>query len=202
MGLLADDVSRETKERLESFHGLLLKWNPRINLVSESTLKDAWTRHFEDSIQITRIMDQPPKLWLDIGSGGGFPGLVVAIVLHEVSPTTDVILMEADQRKCVFLRTVIRETGLQSKVVSARIEKAPPMSADVISARALGSLDQLLGFADRHGHQGTKSLFPKGASWQQEVAEAKKAWSFKHSVHKSQTNPEAVILEIEEIEHV
>lgn len=197
-----DLVSRETKERLELYHSLLLKWNPRINLVSEATLNEAWTRHFEDSLQIVDLRNNDIDVWLDIGSGGGFPGIVVALVLHDLKPETRVMLLESDQRKCTFLRTVARETGIKADIINSRIEDAEPQSADVISARALGSLPKLLGFADRHGHGETTALFPKGASWRQEVAEAQKNWSFRYKAHPSKTNSEAVILEIEEIEHV
>ena len=141
MGAL--NVSRETIEKLEMLHELLLKWNPKINLVSRSTLKDAWQRHIADSIQVFEAVDHPVPHWLDIGSGGGFPGLVIALMQGEENAPNTISLIESDQRKCAFLRSVLRETGAKGNILAQRIEQAPPQNAQVISARALADLDLL-----------------------------------------------------------
>ena len=196
------NVSRETIERLTIYNDLLAKWSPRINLVARDTLNDAWTRHFEDSAQLLAVGPKPKGVWLDLGSGGGFPGLVVAILLAGQDADAEVVLMESDHRKCAFLRTILRETGAKAQVLTSRIEEADPIQASIISARALAPLDQLLHFATRHGTGKTTCLFQKGRSWRDEIIAAEKNWRFKHTVHHSITNPEAVVLRIEEIEHV
>lgn len=201
-GFLLQDVSRETRERLDIYLDLLRKWSPRINLVSKATLSDAWARHFEDSAQLLGLSSMEDGTWLDMGSGGGFPGLVIAILLEEQAAKRRVVLMESDQRKCAFLRTVIRETAVNAEVITNRIEVAPPAKAVTISARALSNLSELLEFTCRHGTEKTEALFSKGRTWQSELSEARSKWRFKHEVYHSNTDPEAVILRIEEIEHV
>ncbi len=106
------NVSRETYERLEIFADLLMKWNPRINLVAKSTIGSLWERHIRDSLQLLQLLDAPVPIWADLGSGGGFPGLVVAIVAAETGNPATTTLVESDQRKATFLRTVLRETGV------------------------------------------------------------------------------------------
>ena len=132
------DVSRETFERLEKLQELLTKWNPRINLVSKATLDDAWERHILDSVQVFTALGRDFRHWTDIGSGGGFPGLVIAILMNEKNPDAKLTMIESDQRKCAFLRTVLRETGVSGTVLSKRIEQAEPQNADVVSARGVG----------------------------------------------------------------
>ncbi|GGE55404.1 16S rRNA (guanine(527)-N(7))-methyltransferase RsmG [Actibacterium pelagium] len=193
------DVSRETRERLETYESLLKKWNPAINLVSKSTLDDAWTRHFVDSAQIFDLTPDDTRHWVDIGSGGGFPGLVVAIMAAEARPEMSTTLIESDLRKATFLRTVIRETGISAKVLSERIEKAPPQQADVLSARALAPLTDLLGFAERHLSPKGLTVFPKGKSAVDEINAALETWSFDLQKVVSQTDSDAVILLIRDI---
>ncbi len=190
------DVSRETLDRLNTYEALLKKWNKAINLVSPSTIKDARSRHFVDSAQIYTLARENWHIWCDMGSGGGFPGMVIAILAAELNPNGEVVLMESDQRKATFLRTVARETGVRARVYSERIEAIEPVNADVLSARALASLDQLFGFAERHLKPEGQALFPKGATWQQEVEDAQRSWSFSHEVHKSIVELNSVILSI------
>lgn len=193
------DVSRETRDRLETYEALLKKWNPAINLVSKSTIEDAWTRHFVDSAQIFDLTPEDTRHWVDIGSGGGFPGLVVAIMAAEARPEMSTTLIESDLRKATFLRTVIRETGISAKVLSERIEKAPPQQADVLSARALASLTDLLGFAERHLSPKGLTVFPKGKSAVDEINAALETWSFELQKEVSRTDSDAVILLIRDI---
>jgi 16S rRNA (guanine527-N7)-methyltransferase len=196
------DVSRETYERLETYSALLAKWNPKINLVSKSTTDDIWSRHILDSSQVFDMAPSKAANWVDIGTGGGFPGLVVAILSKELAPNRAVTLIESDQRKCAFLRTVARETECSVTVLADRVEKVVGQKADVLSARALASLDALLGFADLHLSPEGICLFPKGLTWEREVAIAQEAWNFTVDATKSETSDEAVVLRISGIKHV
>ncbi len=196
--LAATDVSRETLERLEIYADLLKKWNPRINLVSASTLDAIWTRHFLDSAQ---LMDLGGDIahWCDLGTGGGFPGLVVAVLGPEKAPATRFTLVEADQRKAQFLRTVLREAGVTANVIAERIESQAPKSADIVSARALAPLPKLLALADGYLAPGGTGLFPKGARAADEVSKALELWRFRCETVQSKTDEDAVILKISEL---
>lgn len=189
------DVSRETLERLKAYEALLNKWNPAINLVAKSTIKNAWQRHFEDSAQVYALA---PKVlhWADLGSGGGFPGLVVAILAEEQSPGLRLTLVESDRRKATFLQTVMRELDVQAKVLPQRIEAVDPLQAGVISARALAPLDALLSHAARHLAPGGHALFLKGANHQAEIEAARENWHFSVEISPSQTDSAAVALKI------
>lgn len=190
------DVSRETLERLEAYHGLLRKWNPRINLVSPRTLAAAWERHFLDSAQLLDLAPASTRHWVDLGSGGGFPGAVVAILAAERRPGLSVKLVESDQRKAVFLRTVAREVGVAMHIVNKRIEDTRFSDADLISARALAPLTELLGHVERLMTPAGTALFPKGRGYRKEITEALEAWTFDCEKHPSKTDAEAVVLEI------
>ena len=196
------NVSRETSERLHTLSDLLRKWNPRINLVSKTTLENLWSRHILDSAQIFDLVPHPVGHWVDIGSGGGFPGLVIAILAAEKDEEQKTTLIESDQRKCAFLRTVLRETGISATVLTKRIEQADPQNADVLSARALADLSHLCAFAERHLKEAGTALFPKGVKWQKELRDAEESWSFTHEVITSKSEPEAVILKLGDIRRV
>lgn len=196
------NVSRETIERLEILAELLEKWNRRINLVSKSTIPHMWTRHILDSLQVTQVVPQLVEHWVDIGSGGGFPGLVIAILAAEQYNPKRLTMIESDQRKCAFLRTVLRETGVGAKVITRRIEGCPPQNAQVLSARALADLSTLLSYSETHLNKNGTAVFLKGNSWEKEVAVARKTWSFKMEVIQSTTEPNAVILKLGEIGRV
>ncbi len=191
-----DDVSRETLARLRAFEALVLKWTPKINLISKGDQEELWDRHILDSLQVAQAA-QRCEHWVDIGSGGGFPGIVVAIYANEHWPGTRFTFIESDQRKCAFLRTSIRELDLNGTVIAKRIEDAPRQNADILSARALADLSLLLGFADRHLSRSGVALFQKGASWKKEVEDARKTWSFDCETIKSRTQDAAVILKIQ-----
>ncbi|KUJ78050.1 16S rRNA (guanine(527)-N(7))-methyltransferase RsmG [Ruegeria marisrubri] len=189
------DVSRETFDRLTVFATLLERWNPRINLVSRNSLKDLWTRHILDSVQVFRCVEAKGH-WVDLGSGGGFPGMVCAIMAAEEAPDAHFTLVESDQRKAAFLRSAARECRAKCTVLSRRIEKIAPLEADILSARALADLTVLLSYCDRHLRDTGVALFPKGATWEKEVAEARKQWNFAAEPITSLTEPQAVILKI------
>jgi 16S rRNA (guanine527-N7)-methyltransferase len=192
------DVSRETAA-LASYAAMLRKWNPAINLVSPTTLDEIESRHIADSRALIDIAADARGSWVDLGSGGGFPGLVVAIC----RPDLKVTLIESDQRKASFLRSVIRETLLQNAaVIAKRIEAVDRLDAANVSARALASLPQLMAYVERHLNMGGKAWLMKGRNWQTEVAEARRDWSFDLKAHPSSTDPDAAILEITGISHV
>ena len=190
------NVSRETLERLRAFESLVLKWTPKINLISKADRVGIWDRHILDSLQVAEC-GAACDHWVDIGSGGGFPGVVVAVFAKEHWPETRFTFIESDQRKGTFLRTSIRELELNAAVISKRIEAADPQSADILSARALADLTDLLGFADRHLNSTGVALFQKGASWKKEVDHARKTWSFDCEPISSRTHDAAVILKIQ-----
>lgn len=194
------NVSRETERRLSVYLDLLRKWSPKINLVSAESLKDAWARHFVDSLQVASLCPDDTQTWVDLGSGGGFPGAVVAIAMAEAG--VDVILVESDQRKATFLRTVSRETNVPFRVIAKRIEDIEPLQADVVSARALAALPDLLHLADFHMAPTGCALFQKGATWRNEVVEAQKQWRFSCETHRSETGPDAAILKIGDLSRV
>ena len=189
-------VSRETIDRLKLYSDLLQKWNPRINLVSRATLDHLWSRHIEDSAQIYHLAPHPVAHWVDLGSGGVFPGLVVAIMGAADRSPSRTTLIESDARKSAFLRTVIRETGANAAVVTARIEDVPPLSADVISARALADLSTLLAYTERHLVPDGTAIFLKGATWKKELSEAQSKWKFDYRLDKSRTETGPVVLTI------
>jgi 16S rRNA (guanine527-N7)-methyltransferase len=188
--LRALDVSRETIERLDKLASLLERWNPRINLVSRASIGSLWNRHILDSAQ---LLDLAPKTgrWVDLGSGGGFPGLVIALMSDR-----RMILVDADQRKCSFLRTVLRETRAEADVVCGRIEDIEPLHADVLSARALAPLTTLLEYAERHLMPHGVALFPKGRTCEREIEDALAKRRFDCEKVPSTTDPEAVVLRI------
>lgn len=195
------NVSRETEERLRHLESLLRKWNPAINLVSKSTLDRAWDRHILDSAQLYALGSNSGH-WVDLGSGGGFPGLVIACLAAGAGDPLKVTLIESDQRKATFLRQAARELTLPATVLSQRIETAQPQAADTLSARALAPLPNLLAFAARHMSPYGTALFPKGATWQQEVEAARKDWHFDLTTRASNTDPDAVILIVKAVSHV
>lgn len=196
------NVSRETLERLNCYKALLDKWNPAINLVSAATLGQVWTRHFLDSAQILDLTRVNYGLWADLGSGGGFPGLVLAILAADERPDLKFTLVESDGRKAAFLTAVARELGIAPRVAAVRIENLPALGADVLSARALAPMSVLLGFADRHLSPDGLAIFPKGARYQVEIDQALEEWRFSYEKHPSVTDPDAVILTVGEIAHV
>ncbi|MGJ8615936.1 MAG: 16S rRNA (guanine(527)-N(7))-methyltransferase RsmG [Sulfitobacter sp.] len=195
------DVSRETFEKLEAFGALVEKWTTKINLISKPSVPELWERHIVDSVQLFTLA--PPKgHWVDMGSGGGFPGIVISILTAGKCEGHHVTLVESDQRKTVFLRTAIRELDLSSAVICDRIENIPNLHADIISARALADLTSLLGYADMHLKPEGLAVFPKGENWKTEHEHAQCQWSYACEPIKSATNPSAAVLKIKDIARV
>ena len=189
------DVSRETLASLSAYAALLEKWQPRINLVSPATLPDIWHRHILDSAQLLSHLPVVPKRQrcqiLDIGSGAGFPGLVLAIL-----GAGDVQLVESDQRKAVFLQTVIRELGLSARVNNQRIETMPACQPDVITARALAALPKLMSLIAPQLHNGLTCLFLKGASVDEELTNFQTYSTMIPNLYPSVTNDNGVIVKL------
>lgn len=196
--LAATHVSRETIERLALYESLLRKWQKSINLVSSASLPELWRRHMLDSAQLVALAPENPRIWADLGSGGGFPGLVIAIILRE-SPGFSMHLVESDQRKCVFLREVAREAGAPVEVHNRRIEAFSAESGlkpDVISARALAPLDRLLDWAAPLFGPQTLGLFLKGQGAEGELTEARKRWIFEAEFSPSHSDPSGCVLKL------
>ena len=193
------DVSRETIARLEGFAALVAKWTPRINLIAKGTVDAIWDRHIVDSAQIFRHAPDSFETWVDLGSGGGFPRIVVAAIAKEKQPDARFVLMESDQRKSTFLRTAARELELPVTVIADRIEAAPPQNADIVSARALAALTGLLPMIQRHMKPEGHALVHKGRQAAQEIADAQEFWSFMLEDHPSITDPDARLLDIQRI---
>ena len=195
-GLSLTPVSRETEERLAILVAELERWQRAKNLVSTATLDEVWTRHIADSLQ---LFDHAPEArrWLDLGSGGGFPGLVLGIRLAEVGGHID--LVESNARKCAFLRHAARLTGAAVTVHAARIEDAMPQflgKVDVVTARALASLPLLLDWCKDLLRTGVIGVFPKGQHLDAELTEASKYWKIQASTFPSVTDSAARILVI------
>lgn len=195
-------VSRETVERFQALENLVRKWNPAINLVSRESINNLRFRHIIDSIQLFRLANFTTGWWCDLGSGGGFPGLVVAILMKDINQSGKMMLVESDVRKSTFLREAARQLDLEVNVITSRIEQLPSLSATVLSARALAALPQLCEFAHLHLAPSGMALFPKGARYQAEVDDAKRNWTFDLTVHPSKTDISSGILEIRNIQHV
>lgn len=195
------DVSRETSDRLRCYVDLLLKWNPAINLVSRTTIDDVWIRHIRDSLQLLPLAAPGPR-WVDLGSGGGFPGMVIAIAAGQWRPELRITLVEADQRKTAFLAEVARQTATDVSIRNARSEDLEPLGADTLSARAFAPLDRLMPHILRHMKPDGIALLPKGRRHVEEVAEARKSWNFTCDTVPSETDSDAVILKIQGVTRV
>ena len=189
-------VSRETLGRLETYASLLGKWQRTINLVGPGTLEDMWRRHFLDSAQLAGLVAPDAAAWVDLGTGAGFPGMVLAIL-----GVGEVHLVESDQRKCAFLREVARATATRVQIHPERAEALDPAEiapggADVVTARAVARLPALLSLAIRFGGPGTTYLFPAGRDAPAALTKARKSWTLSAESLPSKTDPDSVVLRI------
>lgn len=192
-------VSRETAERLDRFAELFLRWQRAVQLVAPSTLPQLWTRHIADSLQ---LLDLAPgaKVWADLGSGGGFPGVVLAIALKEM-PGAKMHLIESDQRKGAFLREAVRALELPAMIHVKRIEEVSAAALpglEVVAARALAPLPELLKMASPLLQNGAKGLFMKGANVENELTEATKSWKILSTTAPSKTDAAGRIVIVEQ----
>jgi len=213
------NVSRETLARLRIYADMLVKWQKTINLVGRDTLPDLWRRHMLDSAHLAPLIlprrpDGTPVTVLDLGSGAGFPGLVLAIlagereagigktIAGEAGRAWDMHLVESDTRKCAFLATVARETATAVRIHNRRIEALEPFVADVITARALAPLDALLAYAEPFLGPASECLFLKGATAEDELTTAGKSWKMAIERQASCSGPAGTLLRIKAISRV
>jgi 16S rRNA (guanine527-N7)-methyltransferase len=187
-------VSRETLSRLEAYAALLVVWSARINLVGHSTLDDLWRRHFLDSAQLLPLIPASVRNLIDLGSGAGFPGLVLSIL-----GVPGVELVEADSRKAAFLREAVRITGAAATIRGCRIEAVPRHAVDVVTARGCAPLDRLLQLGERFIIPGTICLFLKGRRAEEELTAIGKAWTMTVSRHPSRADPDGIVLLLQQV---
>lgn len=190
----ATNVSRETLERLETYAALLRKWQGAINLVSRDSLGDLWRRHMLDSVQLRPLLPAATHVLVDLGSGAGFPGLVLAVL-----GVPEVHLFKSDSRKCSFLREVARTLGVTVEIHNLRIEKSAPLAADVVTARALAPLSDLLDLAERFLSPHSICLFLKGRGVDEELTRARESWNMTVTCQTSTSDPSGTILRLEHV---
>lgn len=188
------NVSRETLDRLICYVDLLTAWNTRINLIGRNTVGDVWRRHILDSAQLYPHIPQGARLLIDLGSGAGLPGLVLSIL-----GVADVHLIESDARKAVFLREAARVTGAPVSVHAMRIDRVKPLVAQVVTARALAPIAELLEISERFRGPDTICLFPKGENVREELTMAVKRWNMTAHQSPSLSDPSGCILRLENI---
>ena len=186
------NVSRETDSKLQQYNQMLHKWQKAINIVSPSTLNDSLNRHFIDSLQILPLLPKNTKTLYDLGSGGGFPGMVLAIASENIS----VSLIESDRKKCSFLSSVSRETNSPSTVINKRIEETSLPAPDVVTARALADLKTLFSWCEEWAAQNPDLVlvFPKGRTADEEIAQAQAEYDFTYDKVASKTSDESTII--------
>ncbi|NYZ13102.1 16S rRNA (guanine(527)-N(7))-methyltransferase RsmG [Azospirillum sp. RWY-5-1] len=184
-------VSRETLDRLAAYADIVRRWQPKINLVGPSTLDDLWHRHMLDSAQLFPLLPAGTRTLVDLGSGAGFPGLVLAVM-----GVPDVHLVESDTRKAAFLREAARLSGTNVTVHARRIDAVPDLTADVVTARALAPLAELLAWAHRFVGSSGVALFPKGQQAEHELAEAAHGWRLSVDRFPSRTDANGAILRV------
>ena len=193
------NVSRETLDGFCEYETLLLKWNEKINLVSKNTLVDIWERHFLDSGQIIKHVEASGKRWVDVGSGAGFPGLVVALLLRDRKVDCDLVLVEKNQKKVLFLNEVIRKLNLSVKVVNYNIYTLEPLNADILTARAFSELNNLMEIAFRHRKKEGICLFLKGENYRIELDKTLNYWFFDYDIVNSDSNSSGNIIRVKNI---
>lgn len=194
---VAGAVSRETFDRLVAFKDIFHRWAQRINLVSPTTLPETWTRHILDSAQLARLQPDARK-WVDLGSGGGFPGLVMAFLLADRQGGS-IDLIESNRKKAGFLQATIGQFSLPARVHAKRIEDCWDLvsEVEVVTARALAPLPLLLELSEPWLQRGARGLFHKGRDYRTEVEESAKLWRFELIEHRSMIDPQSVVLEID-----
>ena len=193
----AYNVSRETFLKLCEFSNILTEWNQKMNLVSKNTISDLWPRHILDSLQLIKYMPQNVQTLVDIGSGAGFPGVILAIALQELQPQAKVYLIESIHKKTVYLNDVCYRLGLHNvKVINERVENTVFKSVDVITARAVAALNVLFSYAHTLGNENTQMLLLKGKTYEQEEAEAQKYWQYSKICYANAYSDDGVIMQI------
>ena len=193
------NVSRETISYLYLYESLLKKWNNKTNLVSKNSLSDAWVRHFLDSAQLVKHCQPENKLWLDFGSGAGFPAVVSAIVLRDIGIETNFVLVEKNKTKAFFLGELKRRLGLSFEIICENVKEIDPLKADIISARAFSPLENLLPVSNYHGKKNSVSLFLKGKNIRTELDKTFKMWFFQYDIISSISSTDGKIIKINKL---
>lgn len=193
------NVSHETIEQLKLYLSLLTEWQTKFNLVSNSSLEDAWNRHFLDSAQLFQYVPQSAKTLIDFGSGAGFPGMVLAIIAKEKTPYLKISLVESIKKKTMYLNEVAKQTNTNVIIINDRIENLKKTKYDVITSRAMTALKDLLNYAEPFCHKDTTCIFPKGKNYATELSEAHKLWRFKCHIESNEMSDEGKILVITDI---
>lgn len=193
-------VSCETMELLTVYHDLLVEWQSKFNLVSNSSLQYAWNRHFEDSVQLYEYIPKNAVSLIDFGSGAGFPAMVLAIIAKDKTPYLNFTLVESIKKKTLYLNEVALKTGVSVNIINDRIENIKKQKYDVITSRAMTSLNDLLKYAYPFCHKQTVCIFPKGKNYSSELAEAHKTWKFKCDIKQSKVSDEGKILIVTDIQ--
>jgi len=193
------NVSRETLKGFYEYKTLLSKWNEKINLVSKNTLVDIWERHFLDSGQIIEHVEASGKRWVDVGSGAGFPGLVVALLLRDRKIDCDLVLVEKNSKKGFFLNEVIRKLNLSVEVVNENIDTLEPLNADILTARAFSELNNLIEIAFRHRKKEGICLFLKGENYRMELDKTLNYWFFDYDIIDSLSSSSGKIIRVKKI---
>jgi len=193
------NVSRETLSDLKTFQNMVLEWNNKFNLISKSSVAEIWSRHILDSLQLKQFITKNDKIMYDFGSGAGFPAIVLAIAAKTEFPDLKISLIESIGKKTIFLNEVKRKLNLDIEVINDRIENLKLPKADIITSRALASLDKLLFYANLFSNSKTRLIFPKGEKWSQEVEDAKKTWFFEYDTVQSSTSDKGCILQIKNV---
>ncbi len=193
-------VSRETLDRLVDYAESVVAWSRSISMVSSTDPSRLWQRHILDSAQLWPLQNRHTQTWVDLGSGAGLPGVVLAIIGHQLAPDIRFHLVESDQRKAAFLRFIESKQKLGLIIHAKRIEALAPLSAQTVTARALAPLPKLLGLVSRHLAVGGTALLPKGENVANELLQAAEKWHFISEQHPSKLDSRARILQISNIE--
>lgn len=197
MNILATyNVSRETIEKLKNYEALVLEWNGYFNLISKSSVDCIWERHILDSVQLYEFIEKDCLILYDFGSGAGFPAIVLAIIAKEKNPNLKITLIESIKKKANFLNEVKNKLDLNIEIINDRIENIERKNVDIITSRAMASLDKLLEYAKPFCSKKTQLIFPKGIKWKDELNEAEKKWTFNYNVINSKTDDTGRILQI------
>lgn len=202
LGGIGLDVSRETLARLGEFSDLVKKWTKTVNLIAPGTVDDIWIRHIFDSAQVFPHIENQVAHVLDIGSGGGFPGVVLAVLAQELAPDMRFTFVESDQRKAVFLRQSVRSFSLPAVVEAKRIEALETLSADVVTARAFTALDRLVDLSLQHLKPDGMALFLKGKTAESELVTARDRFNFTVDQVPSKTSDESFLLKLKDMSRV
>lgn len=193
-------VSRETLQKIKDFVTILQEWNSKINLVSKNSIKDVWVRHVLDSVQLIKYIPQKTTHLVDIGSGSGFPGICLAILMQELLPQAKITLVESITKKTVYLNDVIQKLGLaNASVMNLRVENGVFKNVSVITARAVTDLNTLMLYQNKIGDEKTIGLYLKGEKYKEELVCAEKNWHFKLSETPNKYAENGIILQITEV---